>query len=132
MITPSGIKCFNLRTRDLSDLLLPHDVTSISTLSLSTVMAGPSHFVQPVSDADEASLRALAIPANSKAATDWGVRVWNDWAKDRAMSVVDGIVPVTTPLLEIPPLDLVYWFRKFVLEVRKRDGCEYPPKYYIR
>ena len=36
------------------------------------------------------------------------------------------IVPLTTPLLEIPPADLAYWMGKFVLEVHK-DGSEYPP-----
>ena len=89
-----------------------------------------SRFVEPVSDADEASLCATAIPSNSKAATDWGIRVWNDWAKCRPKPTADsdGIVPLTTPLLEIPPVDLSYWLRKFVLEIRKRDGSEYPPK----
>ena len=80
-----------------------------------------SRFVEPVSDADEVSLRATAIPSNSKAATDWGIPVWNDWAKCRPKPTADsdGIVPLTTPLLEIPPVDLSYWLRKFVLEIRK-------------
>ena len=48
----------------------------------------------------------------------------------RLMTVagIHGIVPLTTPLLEIPPADLAYWMGKFVLEVRKKDGSEYPQK----
>ncbi len=37
-------------------------------------------------------------------------------------------VPVTTPLLDTPVTDLANWLGKFVLETRKNDGQEYPPK----
>ena len=33
-----------------------------------------------------------------------------------------------TPLLQISPADLAYWLGQFVLEVRKKDSTEYPPK----
>ena len=35
---------------------------------------------------------------------------------------------VNMPLLEMSAKDLSYWMGKFVLEVRKKDGSEYPPK----
>ena len=41
-------------------------------------------FGGPVSDADILSLRIGAIPNNTKATTDWGIRVWNEWAASRA------------------------------------------------
>ena len=62
-----------------------------------------------------------------QSATDWGIRVWNDWSSSRLVTTVDGRVPVTTPLLEIPAVDLGYWMGKFALEVSKKDGSEYPP-----
>ena len=56
--------------------------------------------------------------------------MWDDWAAARpASSDTDhDHVPVTTPLLNIPVSDLVYWMGKFVLETRKTDGQEYLPK----
>ncbi len=54
-------------------------------------------------------------------------RVWNEWRAQRATCLTNGVVPVTTPLLEMPPVDLSYWMGKFVLEVRKKGGSEYPP-----
>ena len=87
-----------------------------------------SRFTQPVSDADELQVRAGALPENTKATTDWGIRVWGEWASSRVASERDGVVAVTTPLLEMPPADLAYWMGKFVLEVRKNNGQEYPPK----
>ena len=61
-------------------------------------------FGGPVSDAEEASLRAGAIPNNTKATTDWGIRIWNEWAASRTTTIagVDGILPLTTLLLNIP------------------------------
>ena len=35
-----------------------------------------SHFVQPVSDADEIQVYASTLPGNTTASIDWGVHVW--------------------------------------------------------
>ena len=43
---------------------------------LALVMA--ARFGEPVSDAKEVSLRAGAIPDNTKASTEWGIRIWNE------------------------------------------------------
>ena len=90
-----------------------------------------SHFAQPVSDADEIQVRASAHPGNTKASTDWEIRIWREWAASRVTADAhrEGVVPVTTVLLEMPSTDLAYWMVKFVLEVSKKDGKEYPPKY---
>ncbi len=54
-----------------------------------------ARFVNPVSDAEEVSLRSTAIPSNSKAATEWGIKLWNHWAGSRSKSTadIDDIVP---------------------------------------
>ena len=87
-----------------------------------------SRFAGPVSDESELQIRGTAVPVKTKAATEWGIRIWNEWSSQRPPSFVSGVVPVTTTLLEIPPADLAYWMGKFVLEVRKKNGGEYPPK----
>ena len=72
-------------------------------------------------------MRATTIPANTNAATDWCIKIWE--AENRANSTADQdvIATVTTPLLQMSPADLAYWLGKFVLEDRK-DSTEYPPK----
>lgn len=70
----------------------------------------------------------------NKAATDWGIKAWNNWAAVRETTEESASrSPPTTPLLEMPAEDLCYWLGKFVLEMRKQDGKEYPPKslYYL-
>ena len=63
-------------------------------------------FALPVSDAAELSVRANAVPSNTKSMTEWGVRVWTEWAStsSRAVSPApDGVVSVVTPLLAMFP-----------------------------
>ena len=43
-------------------------------------------FALPVSDAAELSVRANAVPSNTKSMTEWGVRVWTEWASSHAKS----------------------------------------------
>ena len=68
------------------------------------------------------------MPTTTKASTEWGIHVWNEWASIQGSSGSTDHAPVDTPLLEMPMADLSYWMGKFVLKVRKKDGMEYPPK----
>lgn len=43
-----------------------------------------ARFGGPVSDTAEVSLRAGAILDNTKATTEWSIRVWNKWAVSRS------------------------------------------------
>ena len=91
-----------------------------------------ARFAAPVDDIQELELRGKAIPGKTKATTEWGIRVWNEWASSRPIadpsSDAEARAAPTTPLLEMAPNDLAYWMGKFILEVRKKDGEEYPPK----
>ena len=65
-----------------------------------------SRFAEPVSDEWEKSLRDTGVVGSTKAATDWGIHTWEDWAKNRSTNLSDAastsdIVPVNTALLEI-------------------------------
>ena len=92
-------------------------------------MAVSSRFASSVNDATEEQLRLTHIPEKTKSATAWGIRVWNDWATARASTVeTAGHAPVGTLLLQMQVEDLAYWMSKFVLEARKADSSEYPPK----
>ena len=47
-----------------------------------------SRFALAVSDEEETKLRATGLPENTKTATEWGIRVWSEWATNRVSSVV--------------------------------------------
>ena len=88
-----------------------------------------SRFASAVSDAEELSVRASAVPSNTKSMTEWGIRVWSEWANSHTvMPAPDRVVSVGTPLMAMTPVDLAYWMGKIVLGVQKKDGQQYPPK----
>jgi len=90
-----------------------------------------ARFAAPVSDTTENEFRLTRIPEKTRQITDWGIRAWNEWAAARGASTSEAVtdhVPVATPLLQMTGDDFAYWLGKFVLEVRKADGGEYPPK----
>ena len=91
-----------------------------------------SCFAQPVSDVDELQVRAGALPENTKARTDWGIRVWDEWASSRVASEHDGDVAVTTALLEMPPADLAYWMGKFCVRSPQEGWTGVPAKEYLQ
>ena len=82
-----------------------------------------ARFTAPVSDSDIESRRKEAVPKNTQRDTEFCIRVWNEWRKHRIQSSASSI-----PLLpNITPSELQHWLTRFVLEVRKQDGTEYPP-----
>ena len=92
--------------------------------------ASSNRFALPVSDELEQQRRGNAIPGNTKAATSWGVGIFSEWASKRIVKAasIPGIRSLETPLLEMEREEIAYWMGKFVLEIRKQNGSEYPPK----
>ncbi len=98
-------------------------INYIKPMLASFNMAASDRFALPVSDSAELKLRKDAVPIKT---TDWGIKLWTEWASTREN--IPGKVSPTTPLLEMPTEDFAYLLAKFVLEVRKENGCEYLPK----
>ena len=82
----------------------------------------PSRFAAPKTEEDIKSIKLNGIP-KTQDDTQYCLRVWEEWCKYRRNSCGDNIAPVT----EMQPLQLQYWLTRFILEVRKKDGAEYPP-----
>ena len=54
-------------------------------------------------------LRKTSIPEKTKAATAWGINIYQEWASNRQIKTNTSYRDVTTPLLEMLPKDLAYW-----------------------
>ena len=72
------------------------------------------------------------IPTNTKKTTTWCLSVWDDWATQRnSLPENPGdqfcIAPLAEILHTICDYELCFWLSKFVYEVRKKGGEEYPP-----
>ncbi len=86
----------------------------------------------PVSDTDEVALHESAVPRNTKVTTEWGIRVWRKCSAQRATCFPAnglGIVSVTTPLLEMPPVDLSYWMGSSGYKCARKTAVSTRPSY---
>ena len=76
-----------------------------------------SRFAEPVTSKQLAELCDSAVSNNTKLTTEWGIRLWKDWASSRRATLVpsqttskeaENVLPVTTPLIDLLPKDLAY------------------------
>ena len=88
-------------------------------------------FMEISTDAEILNRMKENVPLKTRYQNNWGVAVWKQWAEWR-----NGIVDETLPEnFESVPLDvndlteekLGFWLARFVLEVKKKNGSDYPP-----
>ncbi len=80
-------------------------------------------FVAPKTEKEIQEARTKAVPKKTLEDTQYCVRVWQEWCDYRKQMCGDCI-----DLKTLQPTQLSHWLTRFVLEVRKRDGTEYPAK----
>ena len=81
-----------------------------------------ARFAKPKSEEEVAVALRNAVPKKTRSDTEYCTRVWKAWRESRIDCGYD--VPA---ILEMDSKTMAYWLTRFVLEVRKIDGCEYPP-----
>ena len=91
-----------------------------------TSNTGPqaTRFSTPKSSEDVAMAIASSVPKKTQADTKYCVELWKKWSNFRN-SITEEQVPERIKAMDNEQLR--YWLSRFVLEVRKRDGSEYPP-----
>ena len=104
----------------LYDNLLPKDERKDGSLK---VRSGPSNmrFAAPVSEKDILDKIDGAVPATTRRATTWAVKVWQDWVESRK----NGLAEVPPQLDGITNEQFGYWISRLVMEVRNQNGLPY-------
>ncbi|XP_067830694.1 early endosome antigen 1-like isoform X2 [Heptranchias perlo] len=95
----------------------------------------PKDICEPVPDnRKRVIIQDSIIPYNTKRATAWGVRAWDEWAKNRNNYLMENSMKCDESFLYVPILsheithdELNFWLCHFVEEVRRQDGSFYPP-----
>ena len=76
-------------------------------------------------------MRASGIPKKTSAQTTWACKVWSDWVLYRSsLPFVDDNekkYPLVQDFALMEIESMIFWLPKFVLEVRRKDGAQYPP-----
>ncbi|XP_053389690.1 uncharacterized protein LOC128552672 [Mercenaria mercenaria] len=82
---------------------------------------------------DVKKLQAFSTPLNTQRNTRWGVNTLDDWGKWRNDRTIATGLKESAPYVLVPPLtvgigaaELCHWMCRFILEVRRQDGSEYP------
>ena len=81
-----------------------------------------SRFAAPKTATDIQEARRQGVPKKTQQDTSYCVRVWEQWRRYWKKTCGDTIPSLT----DIIPSDLQHWLNYFLLEVRKKDGSEYP------
>ena len=81
-------------------------------------------FSEPVDDEYLDKLKRSAIPAKTRQQTKWAISRWDAWALNCSLKCSKEPVP---QLEGIPEKMIELWFKRFVVEIRKKDGKCYPP-----
>ena len=91
-----------------------------------------SRFAPPVSNEELAQRKIDRIPLKTRQQNVWATNVYQEWATNRNKlpeTILDIRAPV--PLRdELGTCDLSnmdYWFSRFIIEARRKDGTPYPP-----
>ena len=87
-------------------------------------------FANPVTTEVLDSIRKSGIPEKTKQSTSWSLNVWKEWSKER------NAVPFTEELeknhalveqfTDLPLESIQFWLPKFIVEVKKSNGENYP------
>ena len=80
-------------------------------------------FTKPKSDEEVAQARATGVPLKTQQDTKYCVRLWEEWVDHRKSTTGKNIAP----LVELSSPELQHWLTCFILEVRKKNGDEFPP-----
>ena len=83
---------------------------------------GTTRFATPKSEAEIQEARSKGVPKKTRQDTEYCVRVWQEWCEYRQQVCGDQI-----ELMTLQPSQLSHWLTRFMLEVREKDGSEYPP-----
>ena len=79
-------------------------------------------FADPKTDKEIDSI-VSSVPKKTRDDTNYCIRIWNEWTSFRQQTCSKVVSAIET----LSKSELQYWLQRFVLEVRKRGGTEFPP-----
>ena len=91
-------------------------------------VTGSKRFVSSTSSVEMDKICKGFVPKNTEKATNWAVRVFEQWRVERNRATSDDGEMCPSNLLQYPvQVSLNYWLLRFVVDARREDGQPYPP-----
>jgi len=108
---------------DELDLLLLRAIENFEDTAGQETVSTSRPFGKAISEENIEQAIQSAVPASTRKDTKYCVSIWDEWVVARANST-GTIIPY---LKDITLPELNHWICYFILEVRKKDGTEFPP-----
>ena len=83
----------------------------------------PRKFAPPKTEQEIETTRKAAIPPKTQSDTKYCIGIWNEWRWNRLAYYGENIPRIN----EASSVDLAKLLSRFILEVRKKNGEEFPP-----
>ena len=93
--------------------------------SLKSNSAQMPRFAVPKTEEEVQQARQARVPKKTQIDTRYCTKIWKNWSEYRNSVEKNELVPDDITMLNSEKLQ--YWLSRFVLEVRKKSGLEYPP-----
>ena len=71
--------------------------------------------------------KQLGVPIKTEQATSWSVKAWQEWTMQRDKDGLEMHMLLSNNIEEMNNECLNFWMPRFILEIRKKNGDEYPP-----
>ena len=101
-----------------------------SAIASARASSSPTHspsaarrFAAPKSAAEIETARQNRVPDKTKQDTKYCMKLWSEWRRHRERETRDKMPEIQ----QMTTSELTHWLSRFVVEVRKVDGTEYPP-----
>lgn len=89
-----------------------------------------SRFGKPVNNDDLENMRKSAVPLKTRQNTMWADNLWRAWVRARKQAGFLGDeskILLCDNFVDMSRESLSFWLPKFIMEVRKETGDDYPP-----
>ena len=126
---------YNLVDLDMSDFD-PKTIEQIENIKPVDVSTPKKARFSHISNNSEIHERMINnVPQKTRYQNHWAISVWETWSECRNAQYDDGLIPkndepykkVPTKIQGIDERELGFWLKYFVLEVKRKDGKDYPP-----
>ncbi len=100
--------------------------------SSSSTQAAIQRFAMSKTGKDVAEAKLQAVPVKTEQATAWATKTWKEWASQRIPSlppedIIELQHELTNNIEKMTDSNINFWLPRFILEVCKVNGDEYPP-----
>lgn len=104
----------------------------IPTQQLVNNQSTSTRFSDPVSSSDIKIQQQAGVPKKTRQANNWTLNLWKDWARHRnarpeTLLEMGPNVVIPEDICLLSDCDLNFWMQRFIVEIRRKDGSEYPP-----